>query len=676
MPVAVFMLGLKEGIVLKPTFYITTPIYYPNDKLHIGHAYSTTAADTLARYKRLRGYDVRFLTGTDEHGQKIQRKAMAAGIDPQDFVDNIVTGIQALWSRLDISYDDFIRTTEPRHKAVVQKIFSRLLAQDDIYLGDYEGWYCTPDESYWTERQLKDGLCPECGGPVELVREQSYFFRMSKYADRLVQFYEDHPEFFVPESRKHEMLNNFLLPGLEDLSVSRTTFAWGIPVMENPEHVIYVWIDALTNYITALGYLSDDPLLRERFDHYWPADIHVMAKEIVRFHSIYWPIILMALDLPLPKQIVAHGWLLMKDGKMSKTKGNVIDPNILIDRYGSDALRYFLLREIPFGQDGVFTLEALMERLNFDLANDLGNLLHRSLAMVERFEQGIVPTFYTRSELEDSFIALIQDQITHVEYSLDRYDFPAALTAIWQIVKRANRYIDETAPWALHKAEQHERLGTSLYMVLDVLRIVGILLQPFLPQTPEKIWTQLGMTAGPITTWEAAKQFGLLPSGTTIQRGEPIFPRLDVEKEIDDLGMLETPVIHDGNTQPKQHPTTTTPVAEVQKSEQEDLIGIEDFSKLDLRVGQVIMAERIPKADKLLRLEIDLGSEVRQVVSGIAKFYSPEVLIGKRVIVVANLKPVTLRGVESHGMILAASSEDQLVLANVSADIPLGSKVK
>lgn len=650
----------------KPTFYITTPIYYPNDKLHIGHAYSTTVADTLARYKRLRGYDVRFLTGTDEHGQKLQRKAEAVGMPPLVYIDGIVDGIKRLWERLDISYDDFIRTTEPRHMNVVQKIFTKLLEQGDIYLDNYEGWYCTPDESFWTERQLHDGKCPECGGEVEWVREQSYFFRMNKYADRLIQYFHDNPDFLVPESRKHEMLNNFLLPGLEDLCVSRTTFDWGIPVAENPEHVIYVWIDALTNYITALGYLSADPELEARFAHYWPADVHVMAKEIVRFHSIYWPIILMALDLPLPKQVVGHGWLLMKDGKMSKSKGNVIDPNQLIDRYGADALRYFLLREISFGQDGVFTFEAFMERLNFDLANDLGNLLHRSLAMVQKFAGGTIPAPGRLTELEEELHVLVKDVMAQVEEALERKEFSRALEGIWQLIRRGNRYIDETAPWALNKQGDLTRLHTVLYTMFELLRIVSVLLQPFMPKTAPAIWAQMGITEGELTTWASAGDFGSLPEGVLTAPGEPLFPRLDVEAELTALGVLS--VADKAEPAEKNKPKETVGVI--------SFIDIDDFAKVDLRVAKVVAAEKIEKADKLLKLQLDLGDELRQVVSGIAKFYQPEELVGQKVILVANLKPVKLRGVESHGMILAASAGEQLVLATVSAEIPLGAKVK
>lgn len=663
------------------TFYITTPIYYPNDKLHIGHAYSTTVADTLARYKRLQGYDVFYLTGTDEHGQKLQRKAEAAGKDPQSYIDGIVSWIQRLWERLDISYDDFIRTTEPRHKTVVQEIFTRLVSQGDIYLADYEGWYCTPCESFWTERQLHEGHCPDCGGTVELVREPSYFFKMSKYADRLIAYYEEHPEFIVPESRKHEMLNNFLRPGLEDLCVSRTSFSWGIPVRENPEHVVYVWLDALTNYITALGYLSQDPILRERFEHFWPANVHLMAKEIVRFHAIYWPIFLMALDLPLPKQIVAHGWLLMKDGKMSKTKGNVIDPNLLIDRYGSDALRYFLLREIPFGQDGVFTPEALMERLNFDLANDLGNLLHRSLSMLGQFCEGVIPAAGTITALEEEVAALAVQSAKQVEEALDRYDFAGALSAVWNLVRRGNRYIDETAPWALAKQQDVSRLGTVLYTVFEALRVISVLLQPFMPKTPNKMWEQIGIEPGEFTTWASAQQFGLLPSGIQSRKGDPIFPRLDVRAEVEALDQMMDQKQGASIVSEQVQGSSTTEIPAAEKADAEmtgvaQLIQIEDFTKVDLRVAQVIHAEAIPKADKLLKLQLDLGTEKRQVVSGIAKYYAPEQLVGQKVILVSNLKPVKLRGVESNGMILAASVGEQLVLATVSGDIPLGAKVK
>ncbi len=682
----------------KSTYYITTPIYYPSDKLHIGHAYSTTVADTLARYRRLRGDDVRFLTGTDDHGLKMQRRAEAAGKPPLVFVDEIVEGIRALWKRLDISYDDFIRTTEDRHKVIVQQIFSRLLLQGDIYEAEYEGWYCTPCESYWTGRQLKDGKCPDCGREVELVRHPAYFLRTSRYADRLIDYYEKHPEFILPESRKNEMLNNFLLPGLEDLCVSRTNFTWGIPVRENPQHVIYVWLDALTNYITAPGYMADDHWLRERFAHYWPANVHVMAKEIVRFHAIYWPIILMALNLPLPEQIIAHGWLLTKEGKMSKSKGNVIDPNVLIDRYGSDALRYFLLREVPFGQDGVFTIEAMLERLNFDLANDLGNFLHRSLSMVGRFAGGVIPQAGELTDLERSFARVIDEAVREVEDAFETYQFSAALTAIWKIVRRGNRYVDETAPWALNKAGDTERLGAVLYFALDVARRVAILLQPFMPKTPLAMFVQMGVEDRVDTSWDAAKRYGLLPAGVSIRKAEPIFPRLELEKEVAELDRVLMRVAagsgvtgNAGSVQSGRDrgdggddgsANAQTDAADIGATDDKSAVGvvpliqIDNFNKMDLRVAQVSAAEKIAGADKLLKLRLDLGFEERQVVSGIAKFYKPEELVGLRVILVANLQPVKLRGVESQGMILAASAGEQLVLATVAGDIPLGAQVK
>ncbi|WP_096203262.1 methionine--tRNA ligase [Bacillus sp. FJAT-45350] len=654
------------------TFYITTPIYYPSDKLHIGHAYTTVAGDAMARYKRLRGYDVMYLTGTDEHGQKIQKKAAENGKTPQAFVDEIVAGIQDLWKKLDISYDDFIRTTEDRHKLVVEKIFQQLLDQGDIYLDEYEGWYSVPDETFYTELQLVDpikedgkivgGKSPDSGHPVEKVREQSYFFRMSKYADRLLKYYEENPEFIQPESRKNEMINNFIKPGLEDLAVSRTSFEWGVKVPSNPKHVVYVWIDALSNYITALGYGTDN---QQKYEKYWPADVHLVGKEIVRFHTIYWPIMLMALDLPLPKKVFGHGWLLMKDGKMSKSKGNVVDPVPLINRYGLDALRYYLLREVPFGSDGVFTPESFVERVNFDLANDLGNLLNRTVAMVNKYFDGTLPGYLKDgTPFDESLVDLVDATVEKVENAMEEMEFSVALTAIWQLVSRTNKYIDETQPWVLAKNEdEKEQLGAVMYHLAESLRYISILIQPFMTETPTKIWEQLGINKD-LTEWETLQTFGQLPQGTTVQKGTPIFPRLDVEEEVAHI------VKEMGGVLASEEEESKEEVPEV------DEITIDDFMKVDLRVAEVIAAEAVKKADKLLKIQLDLGYEKRQVVSGIAKYYSPEELVGKKVICVTNLKPVKLRGELSQGMILAASKDGELTLATIAQALPNGSQVK
>lgn len=650
------------------TFYITTPIYYPSDKLHIGHSYTTVAADAVARYKRLKGYDVMFLTGTDEHGQKIQRKAEAKGVTPKQYVDEIVNGIKELWKLMKITNDRFIRTTDKEHEQTVQNIFKRLYDQGDIYKSEYEGWYCTPCESFWTKTQLVDGKCPDCGREVEITKEESYFFRLSKYQDRLIKFIEENPEFIQPVSRQNEMLNNFLRPGLEDLCVSRTTFNWGVPVNFDDKHVVYVWIDALSNYITALGFLSEDDTAYKK---YWPADVHLVGKEIVRFHTIIWPAMLMALGEPLPKQIYGHGWLLLEGGKMSKSKGNVVDPVVLVEKYGLDAIRYFLLREVPFGSDGVFSNEALINRINSDLANDLGNLVSRTVAMIDKYFDGVMPEERQAGDFDEDLKKVVMDTPLKVEQLLDKLQFSSALTEIWKVISRTNKYIDETMPWVLAKDEASKpRLAGVMYNLAESLRIISVLLQPFMPETPEKIWHQLGLEDKKTIEWDSTKTWGIYTTGTRVNKGEVIFPRIDIKKEMEELEKLTVQQVD------KKEQKAGDKQQKGEKDSSDGYISIEDFAKIDLRVAKVLEAEKVEGADKLLKLKLEMGEEIRQVVSGIAKHYSTDELVGKFVILVANLKPVKLKGIESQGMILAASNDKELVLAALDKAIESGAKVR
>ena len=654
----------------KGTYYITTPIYYPSSNLHIGHTYCTVMADAMARFKRLQGYDVHFLTGTDEHGQKIQTKAEEAGVTPQAYVDEVVAGIKDLWKTMEISYDDFIRTTEPRHMERVQKIWKRMYDKGDIYKGAYEGLYCKECEAFWTETQAVGNICPDCGRPVQHASEEAYFFKLSNYADKILKLYDEHPEFLEPETRRNEM-RNFINQGLEDLCVSRCTFDWGIPVPNDPKHVMYVWVDALSNYVTALGGPDD----AEEYNKYWPADVHLVGKEIVRFHSIIWPAMLMSADLPLPKKVLGHGWLLLGGEKVSKSKAakgmDVVDPVILIDRYGIDALKYFLLREYTFGQDGNFTNEVMLKRINFDLANDLGNLLSRTVSMIEKYCGGVVPAATTHDDIDEDLKNIAIGAASKVSDEMDKFAFNMALERIWTVVRRANKYIDEKAPWILAKDEAKKaELDTVMNHLAETLRIVSILIYPFMHTTSDKIRKQLGLWYADVV-WEDAEVFEMMYQ-EKVKKGEQIFPRLDVEKELAELTKIAEEEAKKKAAASTQDPVEKA-IAESVPLELKDEIVYDDFDKMDFRVGTILKCEKHPKADKLLVSQVKMGTEVRQIISGVAESFTPEQMVGQKVVVLANLKPRMLRGLESYGMLLFAGDNGKNYV--VTTDAPDGEVV-
>ena len=640
----------------KKPFYITTPIYYPSDNLHIGHAYCSTAADSMARFKKLTGYDVRFLTGTDEHGQKIERKAIDKGVTPQAYVDHIVDGIKDLWKLMDIDYDDFIRTTDQRHVECAQRIFKQLYDQGDIYKSEYEGWYCTPCESFWTELQLKDGKCPDCGREVEKTREESYFLKLNKYADWLIQYIEEHPDFIQPATRANEMINNFLKPGLNDLCVSRTSIKWGIPVTFDPKHTIYVWVDALSNYISALGYGTEND---ELYRKYWPADVHLVGKEIVRFHTIIWPIMLHALGLPLPKQVFGHGWLVIDGKKMGKSVGNVVDPVVLCNRYSSDAVRYFLMREMPFGSDGEFTLKSMLTRINADLANDLGNLVSRTVAMIEKYFGGEVPAIDAVEDIDRALWQLAEETPARVEMQVNAFQFSGALQEVWKLIGECNKYIDMTQPWVLGRTEEGKpRLRTVLYTLAECVRRVAVMVGFVMPRTPGRIWEQLGLNDESCKTWDSLmKPFAVLPSGIVVKKGEALFPRLDIPKEID----RDAP--QDDKKQQKEAQKQDKKQKKAEKKQEKKHaepeypaeVDIDTFFQSKIQVGRVLECVKVEKSKKLLQFRLSFGKDgERTILSGIAQYYNPDELVGKQVVAITNLKPRAIAGIESHGMILSA----------------------